>query len=225
MVASELLSEADRATVAAAVAEAERATTGEIVPVVATRSDRYERAEDTFGFWLALLAVSVAWLAFQEVRPSPEPWSTRPEVALGLAAFLGILVAAWIGGILLARAVPFLARLAAGGETMRRRVRAAAEDAFGRFHVRGTRASTGIVLYVSLFERLVCVEADRAIAEKVDPSEWKEVCDGLVRSMREGRPREGLVEAVHQCGELLARHFPAAPADANELTNDLRLLD
>jgi putative membrane protein len=225
MVVSKFFSEADRGAIAAAVAEAERRTTGEIVPVLAARSDRYERAEDAIGFGLSILAVSAAWLGFQAVRPSSEAWATEPDVALGLTTLVVILIAAWIGGILLARAVPLLTRLAAGGATLRRRVQEAAADSFEQFHVRGTKGSTGIVLYISLFERIVCVEADRAISEKVDPAEWKSICDGLVRSMRDGRPREGLVEAIGKCGDLLARHFPASPSDVNELTNDLRILD
>ena len=225
MVASKLFTEADRAAIAAAVAEAERRTSGEIVPVLATRSDRYERAEDTIGFWLALLSVSAAWIGFQAVRPSREEWASGPDLAVGLTTLLVILIAAWMAGILLARAVPFLTRLAAGGETLRRRVQEAAGDAFDRFHVRGTKSSTGIVLYISLFERLVCVEGDKAISEKVGPEEWKAICEPLVRAMRDGRPREGLIEAIGRCGELLARHFPASPSDVNELTNELRVLD
>jgi putative membrane protein len=105
------------------------------------------------------------------------------------------------------------------------RVDAAAAEAFERLHARRTKGATGIVIYVSLFERRVAIRADRAVSEKVPPDAWKEICSGMTRALGEGRPRDGFVEAIRKCGDLLARHFPVRPGDENELTNELRVLD
>lgn len=225
MVASQFFTAQDREEISKAVAAAEKGTAGEIVPVVANASDRYERAEDTFGIWLAILAVTVAWVVDQGVRQVEEDWTTRWELALKLAPILVLFVAGWIVGVRLAARFPLLKRLAASRRLMRIRVEERAEDSFRMFHVRRTKAATGIVIYVSLFERMVCVRADRAIAEKVDPSEWRAVCEGMMRAMREGRHREGFVEAIRKSGELLAKHFPIMPGDVNELPNQLRIID
>jgi len=227
MVASQVFSGEDRAAVSAAVAEAEKRTAGEIVPVVATASDRYERAEDTFGLWMAVVAVTAAWIFLQGLRPVAGEWAseTRWEISLGLLPLLALFVGMWIAGVILASRVPLLKRFAVTRSAQRRAVEEAAERAFEGCHARRTKGATGIVLYISLFERMVTVQADRAVAEKVDPSEWKAVCDGLVRAMREGKRREGLVEAVRKCGDLLAKHLPVQPGDVNELPNELRLLD
>ena len=225
MVASELFSDADRALVREAVTEAEKRTAGEIVPVVATASDDYERAEDTFGLWLALALVSTAWLLRQGVGPSSEAWSNRLDVTLGLIPVLALIVGGWIAGIQLARRIPVLKRAAASRAAMRARVLDAAERAFDRFHVRGTSGATGIVLYVSLFERIVCVRGDRGISEKIGEAEWREICDALTQALRAGKAREGFVEAVRRAGDLLARHVPPRAGDVDELKNDLRLLD
>jgi putative membrane protein len=225
MVASRLLTPEDRQAVSRAVAEAERKTSGEIVPVVAAASDRYERAEDTFGLWLALVAVSAVWIPFMGVRPATGEWESGWELSLPLVYVLAIFVAAWVLGVFLAARFPFLKRLAASRSAMRARVERRAEDSFLLFHVRGTRAATGIVLYVSLFEHLVCVKADRAIAEKVPAAEWKAICEGMMRALRRGSCREAFLEAIGRCGELLARHFPPRPGDVNELANELRVLD
>jgi putative membrane protein len=225
MVASKLFTSEDLAAVSAAVAEAEKRTAGEIVPVVSTASDRYERAEDTFGIWLGVLAFSAAWLFIPGFRPASADWETSGEVLRGLILVVAVFVGAWIAGVFLASRIPFFKRLAATRSALRRAVEAAAEAAFVSCHVRRTKAATGIVLYVSLFERMVTVQADRAVAEKVDPSEWNAVCDGLLRAMRAGRRREGFVEAIRRCGDLLAKHFPIQPGDVNELSNELRILD
>ncbi len=225
MVASKLFTEEDRSAVSAAVAEAEKRTSGEIVPVVATMSDRYDRAEDVFGLCVAGATVAAAWLLLQEAVPARGEWRSGWEPALGLLPVLAIFLGAFVVGVLVADKVDFLRRLFAGRWVMRPRVEAAAAEAFSRFHVRRTKAATGIVIYVSLFERMVTVEADRAIAEKVGASEWKAICDGLVRAMREGRHREGLVEAIRKCGDLLATHFPVQPGDVDEVANELRVID
>ena len=57
-----------------ALGEAEEKTSGEIVPVVATVSGRYDRAEDLFGLVLAAIALVVSWIAFQDIRPRGGDW-------------------------------------------------------------------------------------------------------------------------------------------------------
>ena len=44
----------------------------------------------------------------------------------------------------------------------------------------------------------------------------------MLAGIREGRAEEGLVEAIRECGELLAAHFPPRPDDTDELENRLR---
>jgi putative membrane protein len=81
------------------------------------------------------------------------------------------------------------------------------------------------VIYVSLFERRVCVWADRAVSARIPESEWKEACELLVNSLKEGKTREGFVAAIRKCGEVLAKHFPVKSHDVNQLSNELRILD
>jgi putative membrane protein len=224
MVASKLLSEEDRKSVSAAVAAAEKKTAGEIVPVVATTSDRYERAEDLVGLVTALAAVAATWTQFQRLKPSPE-WNGDPELAIHLPYVLAIFVGGWALGLLLARLIPGLKRLTVSRKSMLARVLVAAHHAFDSLHVRGTKGATGVVIYVSLFERRVCVWADRSVSEKIPEAEWKEACEILTKSLAEGKAKEGFVEAIRRIGDVLAKHFPVHSNDTNELSNELRVLD
>ena len=224
MVASKLLSEEDRKAVSAAVAAAEKRTAGEIVPVVATTSDRYERAEDLVGLVTALAAVAATWTQFQRLKPSPE-WNGDPELAIHLPYVLAIFVGGWALGLLLARLIPALKRLAVSRKSMLARVLVAAHHSFDSLHVRGTKGATGVVIYVSLFERRVCVWADRSVSEKIPEAEWKEACEILTKSLGEGKAKEGFVEAIRRIGDVLAKHFPVQANDTNELSNELRVLD
>jgi putative membrane protein len=223
--AGELFTSEDRAAIAKAVGEAERRTAGEIVPVVASMSDRYDRAEDTLGLWLGMLALSATWILFQGVRQREVEWEVHWQLALDLVPVLGILVGGWIAGIHLARRFPALKRFAALKSEMRSRVEQRAAMSFDIFRVGGTRDATGIVLYVSLFERMVCVRGDPAVTQKVDPSEWKGICEGMMQALREGHHREAFLGAITRCGDVLARHYPIKPDDTNEISNELRILN
>ncbi len=88
-----------------------------------------------------------------------------------------------------------------------------------------TAGGTGIMLYVSLFEHTVRVMGDDNIAEAIDPEGWDEIRDVIIDGIRQGKPAEGLEQAVAISGYLLARDFPVQPGDVNELTNELRLID
>lgn len=224
MVASKLFSADDRKAVSAAVAEAELKTSAEIVPVVATTSDRYERAEDLVGLGTALTAVAATWTQFQRFVPSSD-WEGDAELALHLPYVLFVFAAGWALGVVLAKTLPWLKRLAISRKTSLARVLIAAHHAFESLHVGGTSNSEGVVIYVSLFERRVCVWADHSVSEKIPESEWKDACTALTAALREGKPREGFVLAIRKLGEVLAKHFPAQPAHSNELSNELRILD
>ncbi len=224
MVASKLLSEEERKAVSAAVSEAEKKTAGEIVPVIATASDRYERAEDLVALVTALAAVAATWTQFQRLKPSAD-WNGDPELAIHLPYVLAIFVGGWALGLLLARLLPWVKRLAVSRKVRTARVLFAARQAFDALHVKGTKGSTGVVIYVSLFERRVCVWADRSVSEKIPEAEWKEACEGLTRSLHEGKAKDGFIEAIRRIGDVLAKHFPLQPDDKNELSNELRILD
>ena len=72
--ASEFLNEEQRKQIEKAVVEAETLTSCEIVPVVATSSGRYDRAEDMVGLWLAVLAAAIVWWFFPRQPSEPGSW-------------------------------------------------------------------------------------------------------------------------------------------------------
>jgi len=219
--ASQLFSQSDRTAVAEAVRQAEKRTTAEIVPVVATSSGRYDRAEDIFGVLTALVVVAVAWLLFQGVDVSGWDATTRLTLPVVLALFvvgfiLGSAAATWIPALKL----PFIPRREMDEELER-----SAAAAFQALRVRGTGAGVGVLLYVSLLERRVRVLPDDPVAAKLGPDAWKEVCELVVAGLRSGTPADGLCRAIARCGELLSGPFPWTESDRDEISNELRLID
>ena len=188
-----------------AVQEAERHTSGEIVPMVVERSDDYP----------GVRAVSAALLAFAAgVVVLASPLDARlwiPPIELAVFA-AGYVIAGWPP--VLRRLLPVSIRTL--------RVHQAAHLAFLEEGIVETRDRTGILLYISLLEHRVEVVADRGIDERVQEGTWEGVVRLILDGIRRRRAEEGLVDAIRLCGEILAVQFPPRPDDTDELANRLR---
>jgi len=200
--AHDVLDANDEAGVHAALAEAERHTVGEIVPVVLERSDRHPGA-----CWLsALVALVLGTLLLEGLLPRNDALLlVACQVALGA---LGYAAAALL---------PAWKRLFI---SERRANEMAEEQAFQEFYRLGlhrTEAATGVLIFVSLLEKRVIVLADTGIDEKVGADHWKRVDEAILSGIAAGELREGLLEGIRECGEVLAEHFPVGDDDENEI--------
>jgi putative membrane protein len=214
---SRLFSEQDLARIKHAVEDAEKKTSGEIVPYVVEQSDDYERA-----VWRgASAAGSLAILTFLAVHAFTVLW-----LPFALPVVLAVIMAAFGAGMALTHFVPSVKRLLAGRTLLRKRVSQRAAEAFIAEEVFDTRERTGILLFVSLLERHVLVVGDSGINAQVKPEEWDDVVRSVVRGIRKGYAAAGIVEAIDKCGVLLERRGVARRADdEDELRDDLRMSD
>lgn len=198
----------------AAVREAEGRTSGEIVPYVVARSDDYEEAEWRGGFLLATIALAgTAAYDFYTAR-----WLLFGPAEVALAGLL-----AGIAGLLMVKWFQPLKRLLAGRPLLRYRVQLRAAEAFIAEEVFATRSRTGILLFISILEHEVLVIGDAGINSRVEKFEWEGVVRRIVAGIRKGKPADGLVDAIRECGELLRRAgVDRRPDDTNELDDRLR---
>jgi uncharacterized membrane protein len=102
--------------------------------------------------------------------------------------------------------------------------RARAEELFGVLRAWDTEENSGVLIYVQLVDRDIEIVADRGIAQRVAQSEWEEICRGMEAAFREKKYLQGSLEAIERVTTLLARHFPAAGLNANELPDRPRLV-
>ncbi len=214
---SDFFSGADLEAIRQATGDAEKRTSGEIVPVVVGASDDYDEAAWKAAAFGALAAALVAggvhglggfWMGMGWL------WITAPT---GAGAALGFL---------LARLWPGFRRAMVSPETLDLRVGRRARQAFLEEEVFATRERTGILIFLALFERRVVVIGDEAINRAVDPREWQDIVDRLIEGIRSGRPGPALVEAIGDCGALLEEHgVEIRPDDIDELDDGLRMED
>lgn len=214
----------DHARVTAAVTQAELGTDGEIVTVVAGRSDSYRDVALHWAVLAMLLVLAVlAWrpaLAERCYALVGDPWSaTAPIGPLFLIALVLVTLAFLLVRALLS--VTALRLALTPGATKARRVHRRAIELFRTGAEKRTRAQTGVLLYLSLAERRAEIVADDAIHSRVAPEVWGDAMAALVAATRDGRPGEGMAAAVEQIGGVLGQHFPRSPDDMNELPDRL----
>lgn len=223
--ASNYFSDENKKIIEDAIARAESKTSGEIVPVVASVSGRYDRSEDIFGVLFSLILLTTAWLTTQEITPIAGQWESEVKTVITLPWALAIIFLGFIVGAILASFFPVLRLIFISKKEMREEVGRKALEAFHQFRIRGTQGATGVLIYVSLYEHNVRVLGDEAISEKLKQQDWDDVCNLVVEGMKSKQPAEKLVEAIEICGQLLAEHFPIEEDDQNELPNKLQLID
>jgi putative membrane protein len=218
------VSDEDRARIEAAVAKAEASSDGEIVTIVAGRSDSYHDV----GLHYAILFMLLVPVAAAIV---PQSWIDRASVfflgwdaALSLRVLMGIVLVAMIVAFLIVRyALAWMPlRMAlTPAHTKTRRVRRRALELFRFTCEQKTKGRTGILLYISLLERRAEIVADEAIHSRTKPEVWGEAMHALVAELKAGRPGEGMAQAVGRIGAVLAECLPAQKDNPNELPDRL----
>jgi putative membrane protein len=196
-----LLNAEETARVAEHVARAERGTAGEIVVVLAERSDGYERHRAAASFTATLLS---ALLLYFFVPALPELWVLCAEAPLMVLYW-------WLTG------QRSLTRALVPARLQRDAVLARAEQAFIEQGVTETRERSGVLLFLSETERRVELLADRGIHERVGTEVWQGLVANVVTAIRSGHAAAGITQAVDAIGVSLAAHFPPSPDDVNEL--------
>jgi putative membrane protein len=214
---AQLFSEADRTRIQAAVVEAEGKTSGEIVPYVVERSDGYEATEWRGG---AICGGAVA-IVFAVLHRLTDIW-----LPLNFAGLVAVSIVAFLAGMLLVRFIPALMRRLSGRELMAHHVARRAAEAFIAEEVFRTRERTGILLFVSLRERMVLVVGDAGINARVQKSDWENIVAMIVDGLKKGTPGDGMVRAIGACGALLEQQgVKRREDDTDELSDGLRMSD
>ena len=219
-----LLNEADHLRVSAAVAAAEGHSAGEIVTILADRSDGYADIALVWATLAAFTALTVLSL-FPDFTLGlydrllgdwGSEWTARS--IFSLAASIAILK--FIAVLLLQLGQP-LKFFLIPGIIKSARVRARAVTCFKVGAERRTHGRTGILIYLSMREHRAEIVADASIADKVSPEVWGAAMAAMLIEIRAGRIGDGMVAAVDRVGAVLTEHFPRHENDVNELPDRL----
>jgi len=205
----------DLERIKSAVHQAESKISGEIVPVFVEKSGFYAVA----NYRAALVGGTLAFLlviVFDRYLPALAVYDP-------MIIFLAVVMFALLAGVA-ANYLDFVRRLFVPQQHFDHATRQRAETAFLQEEVFNTRHRTGIMIFISFFEREVMVIADRGISKVVEQKEWDKMVQGIIENIRMGKVVEGMEVAILRCGEiLLEKGFLKTDDDVNELKDDLRI--
>ncbi|MGD1074533.1 MAG: hypothetical protein ABR903_00430 [Thermodesulfovibrionales bacterium] len=175
--------------------DAESRTLGKIADMVVESSDHYFEAEVIGGMLLGSLAALAVCVFFFH----SSVWSYIP------LSFLFFFPAR-----LLFQKVPVLKAAFLSHRRKEHAVRMRAVRAFYEKELYKAKGNTGILFFVSLFERKVRVLADSGIHEKIGQETLNKFARVVSQGIKDGRSCDALCEAIEEAGALLAQHFPVS---------------
>jgi uncharacterized membrane protein len=90
---------------------------------------------------------------------------------------------------------------------------------FSKLGMYNTKDKTGVLIMVSIEERMVQVLAGNGINSVVPENTWPSLVQRITEGIKAGNPAQGIILAVTDIGTMLSEKFPIKPDDSNELSN------
>jgi putative membrane protein len=206
MAANDLLQSKTKDEVGKAIRDIEAKTAAEVVVAVRASSGHYRHTDYLVGFVLSLVGLCVFIF-----HPAPFDEDLFPLESL-LAFAVGAFVSANVAPLRRALTSPALR-----AENVRRAARAT----FVELGVSRTRGRTGLLVYVSTFERKVELVADHGL----DPAEFGELLETARKDLEAAVAASGalpqFLSALVVLGEALGERLPRASDDENELPDEV----
>jgi putative membrane protein len=196
---------AAKAAVAQAIQEIERATSAEVVVAVRPSSGHYRHTDYLVGFALSFAALLVFLFDSHEFSIDWMPLDT--VIAFALGTFLSA-------------SFPLLRRALTSRRLMRENVRTSARATFFDLGIGKTSGRTGILVYVSMFEKGVEVVADMGIDRAVLGPAFTSAIAALDTALARGTSLPRFTEALRALGPILGKTMPRLAQDINELPDE-----
>jgi putative membrane protein len=188
-----------------AVKAVESRTAAEIVIAVRKTSGNYRGTD--LGVAAILSALTLAFLWFSPIAFSPAKMSLNTAAMFVLSAFVTSSVAP-------------LRRLLVGKRTLRGNAERNARSVFYEQGILRTTGRTGILVFVSIFERAAVLVPDVG----VDPAKLGEPYATAEKAIQAAVARadfEAFLKAVESLGPALEKDLPRSADDVNELSDEV----
>jgi putative membrane protein len=191
--------------VASAIRAIESATSAEVVVAVRARSGHYRHTDYLVGFAMSFAALLVFLFDSHEFDIDWMPVDTLVAFALGT---------------LLSAGLPPLRRVLTSRKLMRANVATAARAAFVELKISRTSGRSGILVFVSKFERRVEVVPDIGVDPAVLGAPFADAVGALDAALRARGSFPKFLEALRSLGPVLGKALPRMADDVNELPDE-----
>lgn len=200
----------DLEKISLAVVEAEKKTSGQILPMYVLASGSYAWTHWLWGL-VGILVSSLAFYIVQERSPWPEPWHY---------IFLWQLT----GGLLFvaASSFPSIIRFTVPKKWMHSEVHKATFANFLSAGLHKVKEKNAVLIFLSILERKVFILADEGIHSRVPENYWQEQVDEIVEGIKNKKTTEALTQAILEIGGKMTALFPQASDEVNSLPDQLQ---
>ncbi|MFW7378768.1 MAG: TPM domain-containing protein [Oligoflexus sp.] len=196
-----------------AIAQAEKGTTGEIVPMVVGRCSHVGHVP---YLMMSLMVASYLSIALFISRMD---WFVVNDFWLIFGSVLAMVLGYGFANL------NSVMRFCVPKDDQWHQVDRRAELEFYEAGLQKTDGRTAILLFVSILERRAVVLADQGISVKLPADTWNGIVSKLIASVKDGQMADGLGRAILRCGEILGEHFPVGENGRNELLDRLIIKD
>ncbi len=201
-----------------AVKKAELKTSGEIVPMIVESSSSYKQIELKLFLLLSNITLVIAFFIAIAIKFSTRlqfiPFNSTTISIFTLSIFaINIIFLATI------RFCPIIKALFISKELKKRTVFNKAQQEFIFQGIKETRDQTGVLIYISIYEKEVVILADEGINNKVHESFWQERINEIIHGIQTKQAPMALSNAITEIGNELTKNFPKKADDKDELTN------
>ena len=76
-----------------------------------------------------------------------------------------------------------------------------------------------MLIYISVFERLVFIQPDKGLVGLLDSAALDAATAALTQGIAAGRQKEALIACLNALADLLAPHFPPDDTDTDDIKN------
>lgn len=205
----ELLSEDFQRKMEECITDVEKKTSAEVVIAVSRKSGEYRDTCYLGGMMLALISLCcIMFCPFFVVHP----YAVIPDV-----------IFFFLCGYLFSKHYPVVVYLLTTARRRNHQVQKAAEIAFLEEGVSATKDRTGILFYISLFEKRVEILPDLGIDGRIPRAEWNQLRHDLNNLMRKKGQGGKFLEHLCRSGAILEKALPALGENPDEIPNRPRI--
>jgi putative membrane protein len=108
---------------------------------------------------------------------------------------------------------------------MEEEVAACAREVFFDKRIHHTAGGSGLLIYISLYEHMAAVLADRNVLEKLGQQALDDLCRELTDILPTNHPADALRQVIQSAGDRLTTVLPRVEGDVNELSDALVTID
>lgn len=212
---NKIFTEEELEQIKTAVKEAEKTTSAEIVPVFFESCGAYRDTYWKSGIFFAML-FSFIYLLYNK--------NFSKDWGYSISTFFVMQMLSGLFGVAVAYLSPAWKRLLLDRDSARKRIKDVAYRVFLEESIFKTKGRTGMLLFMSFFEREAIILGDEGINQKVTPEIWEGILLQLIDGMKAGEKATAIIRTIHSMGNLL-KQYPIGAKDENELRDDLRMGD